>query len=634
MMYLGNIAEDATIRFLWSTNDGDGASITRTTDGTVSVYKDGGTTQSVAGVTDTEDFDSLTGIHLCIIDTSADAFYATGSDFVVVLSGSTIDGQSVNAVLAQFSIENRFVEVDVTKIGGDAQSATDLKDFVDAGYDPATNKVQGVVTVDTTTANTDMVGTNGANTTVPDAAGTAAALHVTTDAKIDVTDGLVGGLNNISTAQVNTEVDTALSDIKLDHLVAVADADDAVDNSIVAKLAASDGDWSGYDNSAASLEALRARGDAAWVTGGGGGISDILNVTMLVPMDIDLAGTATYRLGMMLTNAVDDLPATAEITPGTIDIHRKAIGGTSWSVVVSGAACSEAAGMIYYDEVFDSGTGYVEGDSIRVTFKGQKITVAANDYEISDATGRMFYTNVRQTMRGTDGANTTVPNTTIPDAAGIAATLHVTTDAKIDTTDGLIGGLNNISTAQVNTECDSAIADAEPIDANVTQLGGVTQSLTDLKDFADDGYDPSTHKVNGVKLVDASTDMRGTDSANTTVPDAAGIAATLHVTTDAKIDVTDGLVTTVDGVVDTIQTTTDKLDDTVEDESGGLYRFTENALEQAPSGTGGDATAANQTLILEDLADIEGTGFVKDTNSLTNVSGGTIVNWTIEATVS
>jgi hypothetical protein len=45
-------------------------------------------------------------------------------------------------------------EVDLTHIGGDAQSGTDLKDFADAGYDPATNKVQGVVLVDTTTTTT------------------------------------------------------------------------------------------------------------------------------------------------------------------------------------------------------------------------------------------------------------------------------------------------------------------------------------------------------------------------------------------------------------------------------------------------------------------------------------------------
>ncbi len=111
--YLGDIAEDSTIDFIWSTNDAVGASITRATDGTISVYKANGTTQSVAGITDTEDFDSLTGVHHCRIDTSADAFYAVGNDYAVVLSAATIDGQTVNAPIAHFSIENRFDEVDV-----------------------------------------------------------------------------------------------------------------------------------------------------------------------------------------------------------------------------------------------------------------------------------------------------------------------------------------------------------------------------------------------------------------------------------------------------------------------------------------------------------------------------------------
>jgi len=49
------------------------------------------------------------------------------------------------------------LETDLTQIGGVAQSATDLKDLADTGYDPSTHKVQGVVLVDTTTTNTDMV---------------------------------------------------------------------------------------------------------------------------------------------------------------------------------------------------------------------------------------------------------------------------------------------------------------------------------------------------------------------------------------------------------------------------------------------------------------------------------------------
>jgi hypothetical protein len=53
--------------------------------------------------------------------------------------------------------DSGYMDVNVKAIGGDTQSATDLKDFADAGYDPATNKVQGVVLVDTTTDVTNEV---------------------------------------------------------------------------------------------------------------------------------------------------------------------------------------------------------------------------------------------------------------------------------------------------------------------------------------------------------------------------------------------------------------------------------------------------------------------------------------------
>jgi hypothetical protein len=108
MIYLGDYTEDTIIDFKWSSNAADGSSITRSTNGTISVYKANSATQSTAGVTDTEDFDSLTGIHHCRIDLSADAFYATANDYAVVLSGATIDGKTVNAVLAHFSIQNRY----------------------------------------------------------------------------------------------------------------------------------------------------------------------------------------------------------------------------------------------------------------------------------------------------------------------------------------------------------------------------------------------------------------------------------------------------------------------------------------------------------------------------------------------
>lgn len=53
--------------------------------------------------------------------------------------------------------------VDVTRVGASTQSLIDLKDFVDSGYDPVTNKVEGVKLVDTVTTATNLTNapTNG-----------------------------------------------------------------------------------------------------------------------------------------------------------------------------------------------------------------------------------------------------------------------------------------------------------------------------------------------------------------------------------------------------------------------------------------------------------------------------------------
>lgn len=56
---------------------------------------------------------------------------------------------------------------------------------------------------------------------------------------------------------------------------------------------------------------------------------------------------------------------------------------------------------------------------------------------------------------------------------------------------------------------DSLIGGGDVLDVSVTQLAGVAQSLTDLKDFADDGYDPATNKVQGVVLTDTVTTYTG-----------------------------------------------------------------------------------------------------------------------------
>jgi hypothetical protein len=157
MLNLGDVAAGSTIQVPWNTNAVDGSSITRATDGSIRIYKDNSVTQrsSSAGITDNEDFDGVTGVHLINVDLSDNTdsgFYASGHNYSVMLVGAVIDGKTVNAFLAIFSIENRSAlrpttagrTLDVSS-GGEAGV-----DWANVGSPTTTNNLSGT-TVKTAT---------------------------------------------------------------------------------------------------------------------------------------------------------------------------------------------------------------------------------------------------------------------------------------------------------------------------------------------------------------------------------------------------------------------------------------------------------------------------------------------------
>jgi hypothetical protein len=142
MQYLGDYAEDyATLNFKFSTHKADGTPITLSGTPAVKVYKANATdSETATGVTLTVDFDGVTGLNNVKIDLSADAFYATGNDYSVVITTGTVNAISVvGTVVAHFSIENRFTNV--TKIGGTAQTAGDVTTVVNLIEDILRNKM-------------------------------------------------------------------------------------------------------------------------------------------------------------------------------------------------------------------------------------------------------------------------------------------------------------------------------------------------------------------------------------------------------------------------------------------------------------------------------------------------------------
>jgi len=177
-----------TVYSQFNTRDGDGAPITWAGSPAVAVRKDAATATTTDGVSLVVDSGSVTGLHTLTIDTSQNGtFYATGHEFSVIVTAGTVDGTSVvGEVVLRFRLGE--VPADVQAWDGGAlpvpAEAGDEMDLVDAPNSTAVAVIQsGLATPGD----------------IPDIS--ALALEAT-----------VAALNNLSAAEVNAEVDTALAD--------------------------------------------------------------------------------------------------------------------------------------------------------------------------------------------------------------------------------------------------------------------------------------------------------------------------------------------------------------------------------------------------------------------------------------
>lgn len=524
MIGLGDRLEDSTVSFTWNSSDLSGASITRATNGTISVYKDGGVTQSIAGITDTEDFDGLTGVHLCVIDTSSDSFYSTGSDYDVVLSAATIDGQTVNATLAHFSIE---MEAAVQYLKNGTYGLAAIEALVDdlearltatrAGY--LDNLSAGAVAtaaalsthdgkLDTVDSNVDAIlvdtaeiGVAGAGLTninlpnqtmdivgnitgnlsgsvgsvtgnVGGIAGTITtldALDTAQDSQHAQTQSDISGLNNLSAAQVNTEVDTALADIHLDHLLATTydpaskpGAADALLNEMI-------GDDGGVSQFTANALELAPTGGSAPTA------ADIraeidANSTQLAAIVADTNELQTNQ-GNWLTATVVDLNADqSAVTIGTVTTNSDMRGTDN---------AATAASLATHDAKLDTVDGVVDSilvDTAEIGVAGAGLTNINLPNQTMDITGNLSGSvgSVTGSVGGIAGTITTL------DA------LDTAQDVQHAQTQSDIASLNNISAAQVNAEVDTALADYDgPTHAElVSEINDVQSDIAGLNNLS------------------------------------------------------------------------------------------------------------------------------------------------------
>lgn len=144
------------------------------------------------------------GIYYCVLDATDTNTLGSLIVFVHVAGALSVKVECEVMTTNKFDslvLGTDKLEIDVVQLSNSAQSLLDLKDFADAGYNPSTNKVTGVLLTDTCTTNTDMVGTDNAAL-----AATALTDATWTDAKAAFLDASIAGLNNISAANVNAEV--------------------------------------------------------------------------------------------------------------------------------------------------------------------------------------------------------------------------------------------------------------------------------------------------------------------------------------------------------------------------------------------------------------------------------------------
>lgn len=575
----GNVPAGSVIPFFFDTFDGGtGASITLTglavTD--IEVYKGTSMTQraSDAGYalldTDGIDVDGITGIHGFSIDTgdNTDAgFYAAGSFYTIVVASVTIDGQTVNFVAGTFRLtvaDNTAGTpvVDVGRISNDSTAADNCELMFDGtGYAGGTTKLGVDVTAisgDSTAADNLEAACDGNTYNVGGGAVVTAAV---TGAVGSVT-GNVGG--SVASVAANGITATSIAADAINAAAVKADAVTKIQNGLATPTnitagtittvtnltnAPTNGDLTATMKASVTTAATAATPTAAAVTGNVGG--SVASVTAGVSLADDAITAAKFDESTAFPLKSADTGATAIARTGadsdTLETlsdqldSASTFDASSDAVLIGATQGAITFGQIKIEcDVDNEGALQInnEGDA------GYGI-VAYGDTAISAA-----------------GYVTTVDGW--PTVASIKSGLEVN-GGKLDhlwemtEDDGGVRRLtaNALEEAPTGGSAPTAEQIRQEIDANSTQLAAI--------------------------LLDTGTTL---DTLIKDVPtiaefEARTIAAASYATA-AALDAVDNF---VDTEVGAIKAVTDKLDTALE-QDGAVYRYTTNALEQAPTGGG------------------------------------------------
>jgi hypothetical protein len=242
-------------------------------------------------------------------------------------------------------------------------------------------------------------------------------------------------LNDVSTAEVNTEVDTALSDIGLDHLVSASvSGTDITDNSIIAYMVSKSAtaDWDSFVNTTDALEALA---DA-------GGDATAANQTTIINHLTDVKGTSFVK----------DTHSLTDITADVTGINGAAMRGTDSALLAASAptnfgdlAITASTGRVTVGTNADK-TGYSISGSITTLDALNDPTAAAIADAVLDEslaahnTGGTLGKAIRQVKEGVVSAESTVNDASATTTSFVTALTSAVDDFYNDKILVFIGG--------------------------------------------------------------------------------------------------------------------------------------------------------------------------------------------------
>jgi len=284
---------------------------------------------------------------------------------------------------------------------------------------------------------------------------------------------------------------------------------------------------------------------AIWIGGTNGNTTPYVDGTADNPCTYAASKTLSASLGLTRFRVKDGVTITLDASAA-----GKSFIGDNWNLALGGQAI--AAAYFYganvtgvssgVDAWFDHcviGTATIaQGFFELCPFTGTFTTVASGNYSIINGLDGIpgetnsvwvLTANTILGMRNWSGGinlnNMASTNTVVIDGRGKLILDSNCADGEIrvrgnfDITDNVVGGFLGTLTKTANINTSSSMTITANQSVNVAQLGGSTQSATDLKDFADTGYDPSAHKVQGVVLLDSISRPSGTivdDAGNST----------------------------------------------------------------------------------------------------------------------